>query len=171
MKSQSFLRGTAVLVGAGVAAKALGALFAVVVARLIGAEGVGLLQMAFPVFGTATVLCSSGISLATSKLVSERLATGDRRAARQVLYACLVLVAPAGGVPLSFMAFGTLFFCLQQIASGFLNGMGKVYTSVRNGIVGSIVAVTVTFILTGMPGVGIRAPLSASASGSSWRAP
>ncbi|MFZ5925207.1 MAG: putative polysaccharide biosynthesis protein [Bacillota bacterium] len=96
MKAQSFLRGTVVLVAAGIVTKVLGALFTIPLTRLIGAEGVGLLHMASPVFVTALVLCVSGIPVATSKLAAERLATGDRPGARQVLLVSLALMLPVG---------------------------------------------------------------------------
>ncbi len=96
MEAQSFLRGTVALVAAGVMAKALGALFSIPLARLIGAEGVGLLHMAAPVFATALVVCVSGVPVATSKLVSERLASGDVVGARRVAFAALAVVVPVG---------------------------------------------------------------------------
>lgn len=96
MKAQSFLRGTVVLVAAGIVTKVLGALFTIPLTRLIGAEGVGLLHMASPMFVTALVLCVSGIPVATSKLAAERLATGDRTGARQVLLVSLALMLPVG---------------------------------------------------------------------------
>ncbi len=96
MMAQSFLGGTVVLVAAGIVTKALGALFTIPLARLIGAEGVGLLSMASPVFSTTLVLCASGIPVATSKLVAERLSTGDGAGARQVLLAALSLMLPVG---------------------------------------------------------------------------
>lgn len=96
MKSQSFLKGTAILVAAAIITKAFGALFTIPLARLIGAEGVGLLHMASPVFAIALVLCVSGLPVATSKLVAERVARDDRDGARQVLLVCLAFVIPVG---------------------------------------------------------------------------
>lgn len=96
MKTQSFLSGTLTLLGAGIITKALGALFVIPLTRLIGAEGVGLLQMASPVFVAVLVLCASGIPVATSKLVSERLAVGDESGIRQVVSVCLGAMIPVG---------------------------------------------------------------------------
>jgi stage V sporulation protein B len=96
MKTQSFLSGTLTLLGAGIITKALGALFVIPLTRLIGAEGVGLLQMASPVFVAALVLSASGIPIATSKLVSARLAIGDESGVRQVISVCLGAMVPVG---------------------------------------------------------------------------
>ncbi|MGE5587164.1 MAG: putative polysaccharide biosynthesis protein [Clostridia bacterium] len=96
MKPESFLKGTAILIAAAVVTKVFGALFTIPLARLIGAEGVGLLHMASPVFTMALVLCVSGLPVATSKLVAERLAQNDRDGARQVLLVCLAFVVPVG---------------------------------------------------------------------------
>lgn len=96
MKTQSFFSGTLTLLGAGIITKALGALFIIPLTRLIGAEGVGLLQMASPVFVAVLVLSASGVPVATSKLVSARLAIGDESGVRQVLSVCLGAMAPVG---------------------------------------------------------------------------
>jgi stage V sporulation protein B len=96
MKTQSFLSGTLTLLGAGIITKALGALFIIPLTRLIGAEGVGLLQMASPVFVAVLVLAASGVPVATSKLVSERLAVGDESGSRQVVSVCLGAMIPVG---------------------------------------------------------------------------
>lgn len=94
MKTQSFFSGTLILLGAGILTKVLGALFIIPLTRLIGAEGVGLLQMASPVFVAAAVLCASGIPVATSKLVSERLAVRDESGAIQVVSVSLAAALP-----------------------------------------------------------------------------
>jgi len=63
---------------------------------------------------------------------------------------------PAGGAPLSAMAFASLFFCLQQTTAGVLNGSGRVLVPARNGLIGALVAGGVNYVLTAMPGIGIR---------------
>ncbi|MGE5593281.1 MAG: putative polysaccharide biosynthesis protein, partial [Betaproteobacteria bacterium] len=63
---------------------------------------------------------------------------------------------PAGGTPLSAMAFSSLFFCLQQTTAGVLNGCGKVLVPATNGLIGAAVAGGVNYVLTAMPGIGIK---------------
>ena len=96
MKTQSFLSGTLILLGAGIITKALSALFIIPLTRLIGAEGVGLLQMASPIFIAVLMFSASGIPVATSKLVSERLAVGNESGARQVVSVCLAAMCLVG---------------------------------------------------------------------------
>ena len=49
-KSGSFLRGALVLSVAGALSKILGAIYRIPLARLLGGEGMGLYQMAYPIY-------------------------------------------------------------------------------------------------------------------------
>ena len=49
---QNFLKGAVVLSVAGAISKVLGALYRIPLARLIGGEGMGLYQMAYPIYTT-----------------------------------------------------------------------------------------------------------------------
>ena len=52
MTKQTFLRGTLILIIAGLITKILGFVNRIVVARIMGAEGVGLYMMAVPTLAT-----------------------------------------------------------------------------------------------------------------------
>ncbi|NLS45158.1 MAG: polysaccharide biosynthesis protein [Firmicutes bacterium] len=84
------------MLSAGIITKVLSALFIIPLTRLIGAEGIGLLQMASPIFVAVLVLCASGIPIAVSKLVSERLAVKDEAGVRQIVLVCLGTMIPIG---------------------------------------------------------------------------
>ncbi|MEW5935534.1 MAG: oligosaccharide flippase family protein, partial [Bacillota bacterium] len=75
-RGESLVQGIAVLSVAGFVAKLLGAAYRIPLTRLIGAEGVGIYQLAYPVYVTLLSVARAGIPVAISKLVSEYHAVG-----------------------------------------------------------------------------------------------
>ena len=69
---QSFLRGAFILAVAGLVVKLLGAFYRIPFTRLVGSEGVGLYQMAYPIYITLIALSTSGVPIAISMLVAEK---------------------------------------------------------------------------------------------------
>lgn len=72
MKKQNFMRGAAILAIAGALSKALGALYRIPLARMIGDEGMGLYQLAYPIYTTILSLATAGIPVAISVIISKR---------------------------------------------------------------------------------------------------
>lgn len=85
MQRQSFIAGTSILIGASLVTRVLGFVYRIAITRLIGAEGIGLFQMVFPVLTLLLTIVSAGMGVAISKLVAESLVRGDRRRIRRVL--------------------------------------------------------------------------------------
>ena len=96
MTKQTFLRGTLVLVGAGFVTKILGFAYRIVLSRMIGDEGMGLFQMAYPILLFTITLTTAGLPVAISKLVSEAEAKGDERQIRNLLIVATVIVTMTG---------------------------------------------------------------------------
>ncbi len=72
----------------------------------IGAGGVGLFQLIFSIFMLAVTLCTSGISLAVTRLVSSAIVSGRRNEIRSIVNRCLLFC-----LSLSFLvSFFFLFF-------------------------------------------------------------
>lgn len=92
MGKQSFLYGTLVLVGAGFITKILGFVYRIALSRIIGDEGMGLFQMAFPILIFAIVVTTAGLPVAISKLVSEAEARNEELRIRSILVVSLTLV-------------------------------------------------------------------------------
>jgi stage V sporulation protein B len=86
---QSFLRGALILAMAGLVVKLLGAFYRIPFTRMVGSEGVGLYQMAYPIYITLIALSTSGVPIAISMLVAEKGARGDRFGARQIFLLAL----------------------------------------------------------------------------------
>lgn len=93
MSKQSFLYGTLVLIGAGFITKILGFIYRIALSRIIGDEGMGLFQMAFPILIFAIVVTTAGLPVAISKLVSEAEAKREDRRIRSILIVSLTLIA------------------------------------------------------------------------------
>lgn len=96
MQPQSFLRGAFTLAIAGLVVKLLGAFYRIPFTRLVGSEGVGLYQMAYPIYITLIALSTSGVPIAISMLVAEKGARDDRFGARQVFLLALVFLSLIG---------------------------------------------------------------------------
>jgi stage V sporulation protein B len=95
-RRESLVQGIAVLGAAGFVAKLLGAAYRIPLTRLIGAEGVGIYQLAYPVYVTLLSVARAGIPVAVSKLVAEYRALGRDRHARRVFWLSLYLLGASG---------------------------------------------------------------------------
>jgi stage V sporulation protein B len=76
--------------------KVLGVLYRIPFARFIGAEGMGLYQMAYPVYSLILALSTAGVPVAISLLVAEKRARGDYAGANRVFCLALVLLSFTG---------------------------------------------------------------------------
>lgn len=92
----SFLKGTLVLTIAGMVVKVIGSLNWIILSRVLGGEGIGLYQMAFPIYLLALSLSSAGIPVAISIITAEKIALQDYRGANRVFTASLALLTLSG---------------------------------------------------------------------------
>ena len=92
MRHQStLLRGTLILTTAGILSRIMGFFYRIFLANTIGAEGMGIYQMIFPIYSVCFSLCASGIETAISKLTAGKCATGKSQEAYEILYTGLFL--------------------------------------------------------------------------------
>jgi len=85
------VRGTLILLAAGLFARILGFAYRVILARELGSQGMGLLSMVQPVIFFAVTLATAGLPVAISKIVAERAAVKPGRV-REVLRTSLIFV-------------------------------------------------------------------------------
>ena len=102
MKKQSLIKGTFILGFAGIFARALGMFFRIPLTILIGDEGLGYYQMAYPLY-MLFIAGASGVPLAMSKMISERSAEGDDVGVAKILKQALLLMLIFGGIISLFM--------------------------------------------------------------------
>lgn len=83
-KKTSFIKGAAILTAAGLAARVMGFGYRVILTRIIGAEGMGLYQMAYPIYTVLLVVSRSGIPVALAKLIADKIAADKKKEAYKV---------------------------------------------------------------------------------------
>lgn len=91
MQKQTFLQGTLILIFAGLITRLLGFINRIVVARLMGEEGIGLYNMALPTLFLVYTLSQFGLPIAISKRVAEAEARNDTRKMKQILVISLLV--------------------------------------------------------------------------------
>ncbi len=84
-----FLKGTIILLIAGLITRVLGFINRIVIARFIGEEGVGLYMMAFPTLILVITITQLGLPVAISKSVAEAEAEGDYKKIKKILVVSL----------------------------------------------------------------------------------
>ncbi|KAF0819332.1 MULTISPECIES: stage V sporulation protein B [unclassified Cytobacillus] len=84
-----FLKGTMILLAAGLVTRVLGFINRIVIARFIGEEGVGLYMMAFPTMILVVTITQLGLPVAISKSVAEAEARGDTAKIKKILIVSL----------------------------------------------------------------------------------
>lgn len=92
MEKGNFLKGALILSIAGAISKILGALYRIPLARLLGGEGMGLYQMAYPIYTTILSLATAGVPVAISVLISRRETEGFKGDSRRIFRVSLVIL-------------------------------------------------------------------------------
>jgi stage V sporulation protein B len=93
---QSLIKGTIVLTIAAFITKILGFANGIVMANIIGPEGVGLIMMAMPVAGLLITLTTLGLPVAISKLVAEAEVKKDHQQVKKILIVSLATTSIIG---------------------------------------------------------------------------
>lgn len=106
LSKDTFLRGALILTVAGIVVKLIGSVNRILLSRLLGGEGIGLYQMAYPIYLLALSISSAGIPVAISIIVAEKVALGDWRGANRVFRISLFVLAVTGVVFTLLLWFG-----------------------------------------------------------------
>ena len=104
------LKGTLILTIAGFVVKAIGSINWILLSRVLSGEGIGIYQMAFPVYLLALQLSSAGIPIAISILTAEKIAKSDYLGAKQVFSLSFKML----------FALGLIFSILVYASAGWL---------------------------------------------------
>jgi stage V sporulation protein B len=94
--SSSFVKGAAILALTGIAARVIGAVFRIVLAAILGDEGIGLYQYAYPIYSTLLVVSTAGVPVALSKIMAEKIALNDYREAMRVFRIGFLILTLSG---------------------------------------------------------------------------
>ncbi len=108
--STAFVKGAAILAATGIVARIVGAVFRIVLAAMLGDEGIGLYMYAYPIYSTLLVVSTAGIPVALSKIMAEKLAYHDYQEALRVFRIAFFILTLTGLAISLFLFLGTDFF-------------------------------------------------------------
>lgn len=111
-KSKRIVSGAALLLIGSVVAKMLGALYRIPLTNVLGAEGMGMYQLVFPVYALFMVLATVGIPTALSRTVAEKRATGE--STRKYLSVSMLALFLLGLIFATIMAVFSKFLAQKQ---------------------------------------------------------
>ena len=172
MSKQSFLQGAFILILAGFITKILGFVNKIVVARIMGAEGVGLYMMAVPTLLLVITITQIGLPVAISKLVAEAEAVNDRKKIKQILVVSLATtgmlsiiftLGMIGFAPIIaeyFLTDARAFFpliaispivpivALSSVLRGYFQGRQNMKPSAYSQVIEQVVRITLVALLT-----------------------
>lgn len=121
----SFLKGALILGLAGILVKIIGGFFRIPVGNLIGAEGMGYYQAAYPVYTFFLILATAGFPTALAKLVSEKMAIGNYKGAHKVFKVSHCVLTITG-----FVSFCIFFFGADFIVNDIMKNPGAKYAMI-----------------------------------------
>ena len=105
-KGGSFLMQGSILAAAGIITKIIGAVYRIPMLNIMGLKGQGYYDMAFQVYSIALIISSYSLPVAVSKLVSLKMAAGERKNAFRVLKASLIIATLSGVTIMVIVFFG-----------------------------------------------------------------
>ena len=108
------LNGAILLTIAGILSRLIGFFYKIFLSREIGAEGLGIYQLIFPVMGICFSLTSAGIQTAISRYVSKSIGIGNLQDAKKYLQAGLLL-ATTLSLLISTLLFQNAEFIAEQL--------------------------------------------------------
>lgn len=132
-----FLKGTMILLTAGLFTRILGFINRIVIARSIGEEGVGLYMMAYPTFILAVTITQLGLPVAISKRVAEAEAVGHQWKIKKILVTSLMIT-----ISLSLIFTPLLFFGAPYLAKTLFTDERTMYPIMTIAPVLPIIAVS-----------------------------
>ncbi len=90
--AKSFVKGALILTICGLIGKVIGAFYRIPFALIVGAEGVGLYQMVYPLYTLMLTLATGGLPTSISKILSEQWASGEYSLAKRTFKFCMLLL-------------------------------------------------------------------------------
>ncbi|MBQ2059260.1 MAG: polysaccharide biosynthesis protein, partial [Firmicutes bacterium] len=193
-KKRSFVGGAVILGAVGILIKALGAVFRIPLANIIGDDGMGYYQTAYPIYVLFLTIATAGIPTAVSRMVAERYAKDKPYEAYRVFRTSSKLLFATGLVSASILFFGAgaitsaikepdAIYCMRAIAPalifvplmgsyrGFFQGRQDMRPTATSQFVEQLfrvicgLALTVILLPKGLPMAAAGASFGATAGG------
>ncbi|MBR5280593.1 MAG: polysaccharide biosynthesis protein [Clostridia bacterium] len=167
----SFTAGALILMGAGFAVRILGFVNRIYLSNLIGAEGLGLVQLASPVYALIILTLTSGVSITVSGMTARENARGNPGSAVKICKTAFFLLLLIGGLcglglffsadflsvyvlhdPRTKLSLMMLAPCIPAVAAasalkGYFYGMSKMTPTALSQIVEQVVRIGCIFAL------------------------
>lgn len=116
MSKKTLITGTLVLTAASLVTRLLGFGFRIYQSQVMGAEGMGLYQLLFPIYMLLWAASSAGIALAIAKMIAAEVSKGEEGNAIHILKVSLLI-----SLPLSFLLSILLFIFAPFIAKYYIH--------------------------------------------------
>ena len=169
-KGGGFLAQGIILASAGIITKIIGFIYRIPMLNLMGLDGQGYYDIAFQVYTIALTISSYSLPLAVSKLVSARMAKGERKNAYRVFKAAMLFAFVAGGLitlvvllgadtiatnimgaklssyALKVLAPGLLIVSIMGVLRGYFQGLGTMIPTALSQILEQIVNAVVSVV-------------------------
>lgn len=165
----NFIKSTIILIIGGFLTKILGMLIKIVLTRTISTKGIGIYSLVLPTFNLFITLCSLGLPIAISKLVSERGRNHKKIVLIPIpfimlfnlgLMLIIFITAPYLShnliknemtyYPLLAIAFTLPFICISSIIKGYFFGKEEMFPTTLSNVVEQIVRLVLTFTVIKM---------------------
>lgn len=162
----SIIKGTFILTLAGLLSKLIGFYYKIFLSGAIGAEGIGMYQLAFPVMGLAMAVCSMGIENAISRFCAKESDKNGIFTAGLLMSLLLSFIVSfilyknsrfiavrfllnEGAAPLiSVIAISIPFACIHQCINGYYYGLKKTKIPALSQLFEQLVRVGSVFLIT-----------------------
>lgn len=96
VRKNTFIQGALILTIAGILVKFIGAFSRIYLSRLLGGEGIGLYQMAYPIYLLCLAVSSAGLPVAISIMVAEKNAVHDYLGGQRVFRISMLALTATG---------------------------------------------------------------------------
>lgn len=113
--ANKFISGTLILTLSGFVVKAIGSINWIILSRILGGEGIGIYQMAFPIYLLALDISSAGLPIAISIMTAEKVAKEDYFGAQRVFKVSLAMLCTTALILSIVMFFGSSFLIDEHI--------------------------------------------------------
>lgn len=171
LQKRLFFKNAIILTATAILLRAIGIFFRVYVSNAIGAEGMGLHQLIFSVYTFASALASSGIGIATTRLVSEHIGAGGKSAVKKILsrtlgvsialgvFSCVLMYSCAdiaalywlkderAALSLRILSFGLPFMAVSSCLKGYFMARRKASTPSNSQLFEQLIRIAVVVFL------------------------
>lgn len=174
MKKSSVIKGTIILTIAALITRTLGFANRIYLSHLIGAEGMGLFQLVFPIYMISYTICCSGIFTAVSKLIAEEKAKHNHANLKRIvrlsttislLLAIIIMVLiatnsdliarrllnePRTGLAIKLMAFSMPFTAIVSCIKAYFYGLKYPTVPAITQVVEQVTRIAIIYFLSAM---------------------